>query len=107
TVTVTDSGNPAQTASQNETIVISPAPLSLTTSTLPDGTVGVPYNPLIGVGGGTSPYSCTITSGSLPAGLALSGCTVTGTPTTAGSSTVTVKVDDSGSPAQSTSGPQT
>jgi len=107
TVTVTDSGSPTQTASQNETIVISPAPLSLTTSTLPDGTVGVPYNATVGVAGGTSPYGCTITSGTLPAGLSLSGCTVSGTPTTAGSSTVTVKVDDSGSPSQTTSGPET
>jgi len=107
TVTVTDSGSPTQTASQNETIVISPAPLSLSTSTLPDGTVGVPYNATIGVAGGTSPYSCTITSGTLPAGLALSGCSVSGTPTTAGSSTVTVKVDDSGAPSQTTSGPET
>ena len=107
TVTVTDSGSPTQTASQNDSIVISPAPLSLTTSTLPDGTVGVPYNATIGAAGGTTPYACTITSGTLPAGLSLSGCTVSGTPTTAGSSTVTVKVDDSGSPAQTTSGPET
>ena len=107
TVTVTDSGSPTQTASQNETIVISPAPLSLTTSTLPDGTVGVLYDATIGVAGGTSPYSCTITAGTLPAGLSLSGCVVSGTPTSAGSATVTVKVDDSGSPGQTTSGPQT
>lgn len=107
TVTVTDSGSPTQTASQNETIVISPAPLSLTTTGLPDGTVGVPYDATIGVAGGTSPYSCTITAGTLPAGLSLSGCVVSGTPTSAGSATVTVKVDDSGSPAQTTSGPET
>lgn len=107
TVTVTDSGSPAQNANQNEVIVINPAPLSLSTSTLPDGTVGVPYSALVGVTGGTSPYSCSITSGTLPAGLSLSGCTVSGTPTTAGSSTVTVKVTDSESPAQSASGPET
>lgn len=107
TVTVTDSGSPTQTASQNETIVISPAPLSLTTSNLPDGTVGVPYDATIGVAGGTSPYSCSITAGTLPAGLSLSGCVVSGTPTTAGSATVTVKVTDNGSPAQTTSGPET
>src|SRR6185437_261987 len=107
TVTVTDSGTPAQNASQNETIVINPAPLSMTTSTLPDGTVGVPYSATIGASGGTSPYSCMITAGTLPAGLSISGCTVSGTPTTAGSSTVTVKVTDSGSPTQTTSGPET
>jgi len=107
TVTVTDSGSPTQTASENETIVISPAPLSLTTSNLPDGTVGIPYDATIGVAGGTSPYSCSITAGTLPAGLSLSGCVVSGTPTTAGSATVTVKVDDTGTPAQTTSGPET
>jgi hypothetical protein len=107
TVTVTDAGSPTQNASQNETIVINPAPLSLTTSTLPDGTVNVPYSAPIGVTGGTSPYSCTITAGTLPAGLTLTGCTVGGTPTTAGSSTVTVKVTDSESPTQTTTGPET
>lgn len=107
TVTVTDSGSPSQTANKNETITINPAPLSLTTSTLPDGTVDVPYSAIIGASGGTSPYSCVITSGTLPAGLSLSGCTVSGTPTTAGSSTVTVQVTDSGSPSQTTSGPET
>jgi large repetitive protein len=107
TVMVTDSGSPAQKASSSQTIIINPAPLSLTTSSLPDGTVGVPYSATIGVSGGTSPYSCSITAGTLPAGLTLSGCTVSGTPTTAGSSTVTVQVTDSGNPSQSTSGPET
>lgn len=107
TVTVTDSGSPAQTASLNQTITINPAPLSLTTSTLPNGTVGTPYSAVIGVSGGTSPYSCTITAGTLPAGLSLSGCTVSGTPTTAGSATVTVKATDSGSPVQTVTGPET
>ena len=107
TVTVTDSGNPAQSASTTETITVNPAPLSLTNSTLPDGTVGVPYSATIGVNGGTSPYNCTITAGTLPAGLSITGCSVSGTPTTAGSSTVTVKVTDSGNPAQTISGPET
>ena len=107
TVTVTDSGSPQQTASQSETIVINPAPLSLTTSTLPSGTVGVPYSATIGVNGGTSPYSCAVTSGTLPAGLSISGCSVSGIPTTASTSTVTVKVTDSESPTQSTTGPET
>ncbi|WP_348263886.1 putative Ig domain-containing protein [Telmatobacter sp. DSM 110680] len=107
TVTVTDSGSPTQNASKSETVTINPSPLTLTASTLPDGTVGVPYSAAIGVSGGTSPYSCTITSGTLPAGLTMTGCSVSGTPTTAGSSTVTVKVTDSESPSQSTSGPET
>jgi hypothetical protein len=107
TVTVTDSGNPAQSVSATQTITVNPAPLSLTNSTLPDGTVGVPYSATIGVNGGTSPYNCTITAGTLPAGLTITACTVSGTPTAAGSSTVTVKVTDSGNPAQTISGPET
>ncbi len=106
TVKVTDSGSPTQTASANETIVINSPPLILTTTTLPNGTVGVPYTAPIGINGGTSPYTCSIT-GTLPGGLVLSGCTVSGTPTTAGSATVTLHVSDSSSPGQTTSGPET
>jgi hypothetical protein len=105
-VKVTDSGNPQQTVTGPETITIGSAALSLTTTTLPNGTVNVPYTATIGVTGGTSPYSCTITSGTLPAGLTLSGCTVSGTPTAAGTSTVQVKVTDASSPQQSTTGPE-
>jgi len=104
-VKVTDAGSPAQNASQNETIVIAPSALTLT-NTLPNGTVGVPYSAPIGATGGASPYSCSIT-GTLPAGLALAGCTVSGTPTTAGSSPITVNVTDSGSPAQNASQAET
>ena len=56
-----------------ESITISPAPLALTTTSLPSGTVGVTYSSTIGVAGGTSPYSCVFTVGTLPAGLSLSG----------------------------------
>ncbi len=100
-VKVTDSSSPVQNASQNETIVIAPAALTIT-NTLPGGTVGVAYSSTITASDGTPPYSCSIT-GSLPAGLTLTGCTVSGTPTTAGSSPVVVKVTDSGSPAQNAS----
>jgi hypothetical protein len=106
-VKVTDSSNPQQTTSGPESITINPAPLKLTLATLPDGTVNVPYTATIGVTGGTPPYSCSITSGTLPAGLTLSGCTVSGTPTAAGTTTVQVKVTDSGNPQQSTNGPET
>lgn len=107
TVNVTDSSNPQQSTSGTQTITINPAALSLTTSALPNGTINVPYTATIGVTGGTSPYSCSITSGALPKGLSLSGCTVSGTPTASGTSTVQVKVTDSGNPQQTTSGPQT
>src|ERR1700733_4789702 len=76
-------------------------------SLLPGATVGVPYNATIGVSGGTAPYTCVQTGGSLPAGLSLSSsCVVSGTPTTAGTSTMTVKATDSGSPALTITGPE-
>ncbi len=106
TVKATDSSSPVLSTSGPESITIAPAPLSLTLSTLPNATVGTPYTATIGVTGGTSPYSCAITAGTLPAGLSLSGCVVSGTPTVAGTSSVTVKATDSGSPVLTTSGPE-
>ena len=59
------------------------------------GTVGTPYISAISVAGGTAPYSFT-KSGSLPSGLTMDPTTgaITGTPTTAGPSTLTVTVTD-------------
>jgi Putative Ig domain len=98
TVKVTDSSNPTQTVSGPETIVIAAASLVLSQTTLPDGTVGIPYSATIGATGGTTPYTCAITSGTLPAGLTISGCVISGIPTTAQVSTISVKVTDAGNP---------
>lgn len=105
-VTAADSSNPQLTSTGPETIVIAPAPLQLTMTSLPNGTVNVPYTATIGVSGGTAPYACVVMSGTLPAGLTLNGCIVSGTPTTAGTSTVTVQVTDAGNPQENTSGPE-
>jgi hypothetical protein len=105
TVKVTDSGNPVETATGPVTITISPAPLTLTLSSLPNATVGVPYTATIGVAGGTSPYSCAITAGILPAGLSVSGCVVSGTPTVSGTANLTVKATDSSSTTETSTGP--
>jgi hypothetical protein len=107
TVKATDASSPVQTVSGPIGITIAAAttPLSLSISTLPNGTVGVPYSATIGVKGGTAPYACTFTAGTLPAGLILSGCAVSGTPTVAGTSNLTVKATDTSSPVQTVSGP--
>lgn len=105
TVKVTDSSNPAETVTGLVTLTVSPAALTLTLSSLPNATVGTPYTSTIGVAGGTAPYSCAITAGTLPAGLTLTGCVVSGTPTVAGTANLTVKATDSSNPVATTTGP--
>lgn len=69
---------------------------SITTQSLPDALTGAPYSHMVAATGGTGPYSFAVTTGSLPTGLLLaSDGTISGTPTTAGSSTFTVEVTDS------------
>jgi len=70
-------------------------PLSITTSSLPSGVVGVPYSTALAAIGGSGAYTWSIYSGSLPAGLALSsGGVISGTPASPGTSSVTLQVAD-------------
>jgi hypothetical protein len=105
TVKATDSSNPQESTTGPVSLTINPAALTLTLSSLPDGTVGTPYSATIGVSGGTAPYSCMITAGTLQAGLTLTGCTVSGTPTVAGTANLTVKATDSSPTQETTTGP--
>ncbi|MEI9975909.1 MAG: putative Ig domain-containing protein [Ignavibacteriota bacterium] len=73
------------------------AALTVTTSSLSSGTVGVAYTAALAASGGTAPYTFTATG--LPAGLSVNGQSITGTPTAAGTSTVTVTAKDSSNPA--------
>jgi hypothetical protein len=101
-IKLTDSSSPVQTATQQFSIVIAPATLKISTVSLPNGTGNLGYSSTLNAQGGTAPFTWSIASGTLPAGLSLNASSgaVTGTPTTAGTSTFTVKVTDSGSPAQ-------
>jgi len=78
-------------------------PLAVSTSSLPDATVGTAYDQTLAATGGTSPYTWSVTDGTLPAGLSLDGSTgkITGTPSgTPGKSSFTVTATDSqGTPA--------
>jgi Putative Ig domain len=108
TAKVTDSTSPTvQTATKafNLTIAAAPNPVQITTTSLPSAQVSSSYSTTLAAANGTTPYSWSITSGSLPAGLTLTAATgvISGTPTTAGTSSFTVKVTDSGSPATSAS----
>ncbi len=105
TVQVRDSGSPAQTATQSLSISVVaalPPPLGISTSSLPDGTVGVAYNATVSATGGTPGYSWSIVSGSLPAGMTMAASSgqISGTPSAAAAYSFTLQVTDSGSPAQ-------
>ena len=70
--------------------------LQITTSALPGGQVQVSYSTTLQASGGTPPYTWAGVSGQLPNGLSLSSSgTISGTPTLAGSFTVTIGVNDS------------
>jgi len=105
TVKVTDSSSPAQSATKNLSIVVAAGvtPLQITTTSLPDGRVSSAYSTTLTANGGTTPYTWSIASGSLPAGLLLGAPTgqILGTPTTTGTSSFTISVKDSSAVPQS------
>lgn len=73
----------------------------VTSSPLAQGDIAVPYSISLAATGGATPYSWTLASGQLPAGLSLAKSgQISGTPSTTGSSSFTVKATDSSSPAQ-------
>lgn len=79
-------------------VTLSPLPLTITTSSLPSGTVGVAYSQTLSVTGGVRPYAWTVASGSLPPGTTLSSTgVVSGTPTAGGSFSFTLRVTDAAS----------
>ncbi len=84
--------------SSNATLTVGTSVSITTTSPLTDGTVGSAYSQTLAATGGTSPYTWTTLSGTLPTGLALSsGGVLSGTPTAAGTFNFTVQVTDSAS----------
>ena len=70
--------------------------VGIITTSPPNGVVGAAYSQTLSVAGGTTPYTWTLTSGTLPAGLTLNTSTgvISGTPTTAGTVSFTVQVTD-------------
>jgi hypothetical protein len=98
TVHAADTTTPSQTATQVLTIVVT-SPLTVATQSLPDGTLNTAYTASLSATGGTSPYTWTIATGSLPPGLAIDPAgTITGTPTTLGSFPFTLQVADTSTP---------
>ncbi|WP_256244599.1 autotransporter domain-containing protein [Pseudomonas sp. PH1b] len=90
------------------TLTVSPPTLVMTATALGNGTVGSAFNASLSTSGGTAPYSYSLLSGSLPSGVTLSSSGVfSGTPSSAGTYSFTVRVTDAngatGSTAYSTS----
>src|ERR1700687_1909143 len=96
TVRVTDTNS--LTATQALSLAVA-APLTVTTTSLPGGTQNVAYSATLAATGGTTPYTWSIATGTLPAGLTIASGTgvISGTPTVAGTSNFTVRVTDTNS----------
>jgi hypothetical protein len=93
TVKVTDSAGVVSTKPLS--IVIGPVITFTTPSPLPNATAGVAYSQSIAVTGGTPPYTFSIDSGALPAGVTLDATgKLAGKPTGLGDSNFTVRVTD-------------
>ena len=103
TFQVKDSSTPQQTKTVNLTLTIASATLTITTTSLPSGQINVAYSSTLASTGGTSPFTWSVTSGTLPTGLTLNASTgaITGTPTVSVTNTpLTFQVKDSSSPQQ-------
>jgi hypothetical protein len=110
-VMVTDSGSSVQSATTTVSLPIVTAPppaptaLTITSSSLPSGTIGSTYSATLESSGGTAPYAWSITSGGLPNGLSLSATTgvISGTPTGSSTTNLTATITDSSNPSQTKS----
>ncbi|MBI3651216.1 MAG: putative Ig domain-containing protein [Acidobacteria bacterium] len=78
-----------------------PAPIAITTTSLPGGAVNAAYAATLAASGGLTPYGWSLVAGNLPNGLTLNAASgvISGTPATAGSFTFTIRVNDSQTPA--------
>jgi Putative Ig domain/Beta-propeller repeat len=106
-VKVNDSSSTSRSATQSLTISIASAlaPLSITTSSLPSGTVAASYRATLSATGGTTPYNWSIIAGSLPAGLSFSASgAITGIPTQSGQFNFDARVTDSSATAETATG---
>ena len=104
TAQVTDAQSPPDTASRALSITVSappaPPPLNITTASLPDARRNKSYSRTLQATGGVAPYTWSLASGALPPGLSLNASTgaISGTPTTRGAWSFTVRVQDTQSP---------
>jgi len=93
TVTFTNTSNNTGDTTRPVSLTVNAAEApTISTVSLPAGEVNTAYSQTLGATGGTTPYSWSVSSGTLPAGLNLSAAGVlSGTPTTAESPSFTVR----------------
>ena len=98
TATITATAGNGKRGSRIVTVTAGSGAPSVTTASLPGGTVGTAYTQTLAATGGNGTYTWAVTTGSLPAGLSLNASSgaITGTPTTAATSNFTVQATSAG-----------
>ena len=93
TLLITDANG--LTATKDFDLNITTAPVITTPAQLATGLVGTAYSVSLAASGGTTPYTWSLSTGTLPAGLSLSSTgVISGTPTAPGTSNFVVQVQD-------------
>lgn len=100
TTQVADAGNPPLTATANFSITAVVLPVTITTTTLLNGTIDTAYKQSVQVKGGIPPYTWSITSGTLPSWATLNPFTgtISGIPGSTGAANFSVQAVDSETP---------
>jgi hypothetical protein len=82
--------------SSTAALTVNPNPTISTATPMPGGVVGTAYNQTIAASSGTTPYTFSVSSGSLPTGLSLTSSSglISGTPTAVGTYNFTATVTD-------------
>ena len=93
TVTATSVASPGQSGTLS--ITVEPPP-TITTTSLPSGSINKPYSGTVSASGGVPPFTWSVASGALPGGLSLAASTtnsvlISGTPTSQGSFTFSIR----------------
>src|ERR1039458_7514547 len=102
TFKLSDSAVPVHAATVDLSMSIASGPLTITTTSLPNGSVGTAYSQTLTATGGNGAHTWQLTAGTLPNGLTLNASTglIGGTPTNQVNATpLTFLATDSGSPA--------
>lgn len=103
--TLTDSSAPPLTFTRSLSLQVNPAPQITSPAAFAVAQVGQSYSATLTASGGAPPYTWSISSGALPAGMSLDSSTgaITGVPTTVGFAVFTIILSDGASPAVSES----